>query len=289
MDVIVAGGTGFIGQSLCRVLTDRGHDVTALARAPSTDNVPDGVETVAADITEDDLIGPVTGHDAVVNLVALPSHVQPTTQTHDAVHVRGTQRLLQASEQAGVERFVQMSGLGVDTGIETAYFDAKRRAEQVVRESSLPWVIYRPSVVFGEGCGFFEFLESWLPPVVAPFPGGGEMRIQPIWVEDLTPMLADGIEREHHVGSTYTIGGPEKLTIRTVIELVCPDRTVLSVPMPVAEIALSLAERVPAIPLGNDQFRVLAHDNTVADNDIAAFGLEESALRTLSAYLDGNR
>jgi hypothetical protein len=184
-----------------------------------------------------------------------------------------------------VDRFVHLSALGVDTGIETAYFDAKRRAEEAVRGSTLPWVIYRPSVVFGEGCGFFAFLETWLPPIVAPFPGGGEMRLQPIWVGDLAPMLADGVDDARHAGGTYRIGGPETLTIRTVIELVCPDRTVLPVPMPVAKAGLSIAELLPAVPLGRDQFRVLAHDNTVDDNDVTAFGIEESALRTLPEYL----
>lgn len=286
MNVLVAGGSGFVGRSLCRVLLDRGHGVTALSRSPITDGLPDGVETRAADITSDTLTGPVADHDAVVNLVALPAHVQPSEQSHEVTHVQGTRRLIEASERAGIERFVQMSALGVDSGIETAYFDAKRRAEQTVRESSLSWVIYRPSVVFGDGCGFLSFLERWLPPVVAPFPGGGEMQIQPIWVEDLAPMLADGVEEKRHVGNAYELGGPEALSLAAVIELVCPDRTVLSVPMPVAKAGLSVAELFPDIPLGHDQFRVLAHDNTVESNDVVAFRMAESDLRTLSAHLD---
>jgi uncharacterized protein YbjT (DUF2867 family) len=111
------------------------------------------------------------------------------------------------------------------------------------------------------------------------------MRLQPIWVEDLAPMLADGVDDARHAGQTYRIGGPETLTVRTVIELVCPVRTVLSVPMTVAKAGLSIAELLPAVPLGRDQFRVLAHDNTVDDNDVTAFGIEESALRTIPDYL----
>jgi NADH dehydrogenase len=238
---------------------------------------------VAADVTDDDLLDPVTGHDAVVNLVALPAHVQPT-QSHDAVHFHGTQRLLEASEEAGVDRFVQMSALGVDREIETAYFDAKRRAEAAVRDSTLPWVIYRPSLVFGAGCGFFEFLDTWLPPVVAPFPDS-ETHVQPLWVGDLTPMVADGVAEQRHVGNTYEIGGPEKLTMRSIVQQVYPDRIVLPVPAAVAEVGLSIADRFEEIPLGQDQFRVLQHDNTVEHNDIVAFRLDETDLKTLSAYL----
>jgi NADH dehydrogenase len=264
-------------------LSDRGHGVTALARSPRPGQVPDGADTVAADITEGDLTGPVAGHDAVVNLVALPAHTE-TNQSHEAVHVQGTQRLLRASEDADIDRFVQMSALGVGRGIETAYFEAKRRAEDAVRDSSLPWVIYRPSLVFGDGCGFFEFLDTWLPPVVVPFPDTGTT-VQPLWVDDLTPMVADGVAEQRHVGNTYEIGGPEQLTMHSLVQQVYPDRTVLSVPAAVAEVGLSVADQFEEIPVGQDQFRVLKHDNTVEHNDIVAFRLDESDLKTLSAYL----
>jgi uncharacterized protein YbjT (DUF2867 family) len=283
VDVLVAGGTGFVGRSLCRVLANRGHEVTALARSPNPGQVPADVETVAADVTDGDLTDPVGGHDAVANLVALPAHVQPT-QSHEAVTVRGTRRLLQASEAAGVDRFVQMSALGVERGIETAYFDAKRRAEQAVRDSSLPWVIYRPSLVFGAGCGLFEFLDSWLPPVISPFPDS-ESRVQPLWVGDLTPMVADGVAEQRHVGNTYELGGPEKLSLRSVVQQVYPDRIILPVPAALARVGLSVADRLEQLPVGQDQFRVLQHHNTVEHNDIVAFRLGESDLRTLSAYL----
>jgi len=44
MDILVTGGTGFIGTALCRELADRGHDVTALARTPDADGTPDATE-----------------------------------------------------------------------------------------------------------------------------------------------------------------------------------------------------------------------------------------------------
>jgi len=284
VNVLVAGGTGFVGRSLCRVLVDRGHDVTGLSRRPTAARLPDDVDVLAADVAGDDLSGPVAGRDAVVNLVALPAHVQPTTQTHETAHALGTERLLRASERAGVDRFVQLSALGVEEGIETAYFDAKRRAERAVRESALSWVIYRPSLVFGDGCGFFEFLETWLPPGVAPVPGG-ETRVQPVWVEDLAPMIADGVGERRHVGNTYRLGGPEARTVRAVIERVCPDRRVVEVPMGLAAAGLSVADLFPDVPFGSDQYRVLTHDNTVESNDVVAFRVTESDLTSLAAYL----
>ncbi|AFO55631.1 MULTISPECIES: complex I NDUFA9 subunit family protein [unclassified Natrinema] len=285
MELLVAGGTGFVGQALCRVLIDRGHGVTAASRTPDADGLPAAVETVAADVTDPDLEAIVDGHDAVVNLVALPSHVQPRGRSHEAVHVDGTRHLVAASERAGVERFVQLSGLGVESGVETAYFRAKRRAERVVRDADLEWVIYRPSVVFGDGCAFVPFVERMAPPLFTPLPGGGRMRLQPIWVEDLAPMLADGLEDDRHVGHCYEIGGPERLTLAETVTLIRGGGVVVPIPMALAALLAAVIDPLPWIPFGRDQYRVLELDNTTANNDVTAFGADPASLRTLSASL----
>ncbi len=284
MDVLVAGGSGFVGRSLCRVLVDRGHAVTALSRTPAESRLPVGVEPIAADVTEPGLDDVVDGHDAVVNLVALPTHVQPRRR-HEAVHYDGTCHLVAASERTSVDRFVQLSALGVDEGIETAYFRAKRRAERVVREADLEWVIYRPSVVFGDGCAFLSFIEETAPPLVIPLPGGGRLRTQPIWVADLAPMLADGLEDDRHVGHCYEIGGPERLTLAETVRLVLGGGRIVSIPMPVAQVLAAIVEPLPWPPFGHDQYRVMELDNTTSENDVTAFDVESASLRTLSSYL----
>lgn len=289
MKALVAGGSGFVGQVLCRILVKRGWDVTVASRRPTESELPPGVDTVAVDVTRSDLAPAVSDQDVVVNLFALPSHVRPRNQTHEAVHFEGTRSLLTASEQTGVDRFVQMSALGVESDVSTAYLDAKRGAERLVRSSSLDWVIYRPSVAFGDGCRIIPFIERVIPPYVAPLPGGGTMRIQPIWIEDLAPMLADGAEDSRHVGRTYEIGGPESLTFAEVLDLICDRHVVVPLPMPLAATAFAIAGYLPFVPFDLDQYRVFRLDNTTADNDVTAFGASEADLLTLGEYLSGKR
>jgi len=287
MNVLVAGGSGFVGRSLCRVLDERGHDVTAASRSPDASPLPDGVGTAVLDVTRAEPDATVDGHDAVVNLVALPAHVQPRSRTHEAVHLGGTRNLVAASERTGVERFVQMSALGVDSGVETAYFRAKRDAERVVRESSLEWVVYRPSVVFGDGCAFVPFVERHVPPAVVPLPDGGRSKLQPMWVGDLAPMVADGVVGDRHAGAVYRLGGPEVLTLAETIQQIVGRRTILPVPGPLAAVGAGAAGAVPGLPLGRDQYRVLGHDNVAEPNDISAFGVAPDELTTLRDYVDG--
>ncbi|AXR79435.1 complex I NDUFA9 subunit family protein [Natrarchaeobaculum sulfurireducens] len=291
MKILVAGGTGFIGTNLCAELARRDHEVTALARSPDADAVPDGVETAMGDVSAYDSIAEtVAAHDAVVNLVSLSPLYQPTgAADHDAVHLGGTENLVRAAEDGDVDRFVQMSALDADPGGDTAYIRAKGRAERVVRNSSLEWTIFRPSVVFGDGGEFVGFTKQLTTPYVTGLPGGGRTRFQPIWVGDLVPMVADALEADAHVGEIYEIGGPDVFTLADVTRLAYEAEgrsvTVLPVPMALAKVGLTAIEPVPFVPFGGDQARSLEMDNTVSDNDVTAFGREESTLRTLESYL----
>jgi len=292
MNVLVVGGDGFIGQYLCRELLERGHDVTSLSRSPDAGALPDGVSTAVGDVTDYDSIEPAfEGRDAVVNLVALSPLFQPSggNEMHETVHLGGTRNCVQAAERHGVDRFVQQSALGADPEGSTHYIRAKGKAEDTVRASSLDWVVFRPSVVFGDGGEFVSFTTKLTTPYVTGLPGGGSTRFQPIFVEDLVPMLADGVEAESHVGNTYEIGGPEVLTLADVAKLAYRARgkslAVLPVPMVLAGLGLSVAGSIPGFPMGADQYRSLKFDNTVADNDVGAFGVDEPALTTLAEYL----
>jgi|AntRauMinimDraft_4_1070384.scaffolds.fasta_scaffold00724_4 NADH dehydrogenase len=294
MKVLVLGGTGFIGNELTRELAARGHDVTVLARTPS-DDASNEFRTVNGDVTDYDSIeGAFQGQDAVVNLVALsPLYTPPGgNEMHDRIHRGGTENVIAAAQAHGVEKVVQLSALGADPDGPTAYIRAKGAAEELVRDSSLDWVVVRPSVVFGEGGEFVSFTKTLTTPYVTGLPGGGSTRFQPIWVGDFVPILADCVDRDGHVGETYELGGPEVLTLADVTRAVYradgKSVRILPVPMLLARIGLSIAGLIPGFPMGGDQYRSLAFDNTVSDNSLDEFGLDSRDLYTFGEYLKTN-
>ncbi len=292
MDILVTGGTGFIGGHLCAELVEQGHDVTALARNPTGADVPDGVDTAMGDVSAyDSIIGAFEGRDVVVNLVALSPLFQPAggNEMHDKVHRQGTVNCLDAAEEQGVDRFIQLSALGAHPDGDTHYIRAKGRADEAVKSSSLDWTIFQPSVVFGEGDEFLGFTRTLTPPVLAPLPGGGSTRFQPLFVGDFVEMLADSLEDDRHIGEIYEVGGPEVLTLAEVATLVREARgqsvRILPIPMSLAGIGLKVAGTIPGFPMGADQYRSLQFDNTTTSNDIDAFGKSTAELTTLATYL----
>jgi NADH dehydrogenase len=292
MKVLVTGGSGFVGRHLCRELKSRGHTVTALSRTPSGGDLPGNVEKAIGDVTAyDSLVEPMRDQDVVVNLVALSPLFKPSggDGMHDRVHRQGTENVVRAAEETGVEKIVQMSALGADADGPTAYIRAKGRAEEIVESSSLRYVVFRPSVIFGEGGEFVSFTRKLAPPYLTPLPGGGKTRFQPIWIGDLTPMLADAVEDDAYDGGVYEIGGPETLTLAAIARLVNGSEgrptTVVPVPMGLAKVGLTALGSIPGAPMGADQARSLDFDNTTAHNDVEDFDVAEADLKTLGEYL----
>lgn len=296
MKVLVVGGSGFIGTNLCRELKSRGHEVTALSRSPSSEDLPSGVNKAMGNVTAYDSIKEsFEGMDAVYNLVALSPLFKPSggNEMHDKIHRQGTENVVRAAEKHDVGHLVHMSALGADPDGPTAYIRAKGRAEEIVTESVLEWTVFRPSVVFGDGGEFVSFTKMLAPPYVSVLPGGGKTRFQPIWVGDLVPMMSDAVEDETHVGQVYEIGGPDKMTLAEIAKLIHKSdgrsTTIVPLPMGLAKIGLTVAGSVPGFPMGADQYRSLKFDNVTDDNDIGAFDYGTGELTTLKAYLNDGR
>ena len=104
MRIMVTGGSGLIGQSVCDRLRDS-HDVTALDLVES----PLGDRTVVADITSYEQVkAAFKGQDAVVHLAGIPSLLPDHMGIMDA-NTRGTYTVLEAAATAGVRQIVYAS------------------------------------------------------------------------------------------------------------------------------------------------------------------------------------
>jgi 2'-hydroxyisoflavone reductase len=86
MELLVLGGTAFLGRQIALSALADGHRVTCLARGSAP--APEGVTFVTADREEDDGLAPVAGRrwDAVVDVTSQPGHVRRAVRDLDAGH-----------------------------------------------------------------------------------------------------------------------------------------------------------------------------------------------------------
>ena len=272
MRVVVTGGTGFVGSHVVPELIRDGHDVVAVSRhGRAVSSWPPGVRPARADAeTGEGLEAAMADADAVVHLVAIPR--ETGGRRFEAVNVRGTANVVAAAEHAGVGRFVHLGALGAVDDPKLGFLRSKWRGEQAVRSSRLRWTILRPSLLFGEGDGFFTLVKvtlTWWSPVFVAIPGDGSTRFQPLSVDDLAIAVARTLADERHAGQIHELGGPEYLTYRQIVERVMRAtgrrRIPMSVPIPVISGITALADRVlPVFPVSHDQIASLRTDNYTA-------------------------
>jgi uncharacterized protein YbjT (DUF2867 family) len=214
MNVLVTGGTGFVGPKVVHALRAEERPVRVLARKPERQDQLRawGCEIVAGDMTDaDSLRRAVEGCEAVVHLVALPPFGDPAATRR--VMEKGTRDLVSAATEAGVRRFVLMSALGVreDTKDLSAYNHAKWDEEKAVEESGLEHTIFRPSFIFGSDGGLLPGLlklTRWSPLTPVPSP----RKLQPIWIDDVAAFFARSLEIGVKGNGIWEIAGPDQVT-----------------------------------------------------------------------------
>ena len=286
--ILVTGASGFVGGHVVHALRGRDLPVRALVRNPGKAGklVAWGAELAQGDMTDpDSLRRAVDGAETIVHLVAIR---QGRGQEFQRIMVDGTRDLLAVANEAHVRRFVHMSALGTSEQTKNLvpYFRAKWETEQLVRGAGIPYVIFRPSFVFGPDGGILPtFVKLARLAPVTPIIGGGRQRIQPIWADDVAAYFAEAVTREDVAGRVFELGGPDIVTwnefwveLKRVLGLRRPS---IHVPIGLMQLNAVVTEWLPGnIPLTRDLLKMLEHgDNVVsADDAVRTFALPLSPL-----------
>src|SRR3990170_2397813 len=154
--IVVAGGTGFVGAAAVRELARRGKPVAVLSRdaAKVARRFPDlSVEARQGDVREPESLRPAfAGVETVINCVQFPNSPIENKRkgwTFEQIDYEGTVHQVAAAKEAGLSRYVYVSGVGAAPDAEQHWFVLKWRAEEAVRNSGITHVIIRPTWVYG--------------------------------------------------------------------------------------------------------------------------------------------
>lgn len=223
--ILITGATGYIGRHLVARLAATGERPRCLVRDTkrATSILPaDKVELVQGDTTQPaSLKTALNGVDTVVHAAFITAdHKQSPGNNYEETNVQGTSYLVKAAKEAGVQRIVEISGLGTKSDKPGSYMQGRYLAEQMVKESGLNWTIIQPSVLFGKDAPFIKGLTDLIrsAPVV-PLIGGGKLLFQPIYVEDVVTVIMKVLEDPARTNQkTYIIGGPAYYSFTQIID-----------------------------------------------------------------------
>lgn len=289
-NVLVLGGSGFIGRHLAAALARRIVEVTVPTRRRERAKhliVLPTVHVVEADIHAAGVLERlVAGHDAVVNLVGTFRE-----RDFDRVHAELPAAIAAACRAGGVRRFLHMSALGAAPDAPSAYQRSKARGEEaVLRAEGVDVTVFRPSVVFGPEDRFlnlFVRLARFLPVLALACP---EARFQPVYVGDVAAAMAEALDEPDSYGKRLDLCGPREYTLKQLVEYACTasgrHRLVLGLPAGLSYLQAWFLEHAPGRLMTRDNYRSMQVPNVCPAGCAFPFGLEPQPLEAVApAYL----
>lgn len=270
-EILVTGGTGFLGRHVVRALIARGLLPRLLVRVGSESRIPEDIRG-ACRVTPGDATDPESvenaaqGTSAIVNLAGIVREYPGKGITFDRLHVTATRNAVRAARRWEISRFVHVSALGARPGGPGAFFDSKGRGEEIVKDSGLRWTVFRPSAIFGPGDRFIDTLVRVLGrSPVAAVPGDGRVRFQPVFVGDVAYGIAEAVCRPRAEGRSFDMGGPESLSLDDIVDAV--HRALgrraakVHVPLPLLRRIVRSLSRFERFPFSPEEIEFLAEDN----------------------------
>ena len=266
MNILITGGTGFLGQHLARALLAHGHQVRLMGRdmAPAHALIDAGAQPIVADLRDRAaVIAACSGVDAVYHVGALSA---PWGQRADfvAINVGGTAAVVEGCRSHAVRRLIYVSSPSVvfdgrdhhnlteaapyPRRFASVYSLTKKLGEDLVNAAG--WcerVIVRPKAIFGPGD------RALLPRMIAaarqgrlPQIGAGRNLVDLTYVENVADALVRALDAKAATGKTYMITNDEHIAlwdvIRSVLQRLGIPSELRRVPLAAALLAAALME-----------------------------------------------
>ena len=310
-NILLLGGTGFVGSHVCEKLVRQGWHVTVPTRRLSNARqlLPLPLVTVLVLDVHDEaaLLRAVAGHDAVVNLVAI---LHGTQAAFEKVHVALLHKLARACIAAHIKQLVHISALGADAlhpqSAPSMYLRSKGQGEAVLMQTAgigaaaaFDLTILRPSVIFGAEDKFlnlFARLQTVFP--LMPL-ARADARFQPVWVQDVAAAVVRSLERDGTVSvanapRVVEACGPDVFTLKELVQLAAQlsgirkgrGRPVISLPLWLGRLQARLMELAPGEPLmSRDNLDSMQRDNVASGSlpGLQSLGIAPAALRPIAA------
>lgn len=273
MNILVCGASGFVGRHLVEGLRAAGHKCVRGVRRPSgPGDIP---VDYLRDTTPEQWLPKLAGIDAVINAVGVlrDTKAQPMQQ----LLADAPSALFRACAQAGVQRIVNFSALGIDSDLQVPYFARRREAEAVLFASPPPlrWLNLRPSVIYGEDGASARMFRQLAKLPVHGLPMGGRQEMQPVHIDDVVAVVRNWLADESAQSMSVDAAGAEVVTMRGMLDSYRAQlghRPALHVHVPgfIVRLGARVGDLVPASPLCSDTLTMLDAGNTGDNRAFAA-------------------
>tara|TARA_B100001250_G_scaffold377721_1_gene367013 strand:+ start:77 stop:1054 length:978 start_codon:yes stop_codon:yes gene_type:complete len=269
---LIFGGSGQIGRNLIRKLTKNNYQVTVVTRnihqtsyKIKTQANAGYIEIIEANIYDEDKIRNLFKKtDICINLVGILFE-KKKGNTFKNIHTIFPSLLSQLCKEYNIKHFIHLSALGIDQSTDSNYSKSKLEGEKNILKNFPLATILRPSVVYSVDDNFSTNLMSLLNKLpIFPLYYGGKTKFTPIHCSDLTDIIYFIISRNIYSKIIECVG-PETISFKEILKklliLIEKKRTLIPLPLLLANFFAKFFEMLPNPLLTRDQLKILKYDN----------------------------
>jgi uncharacterized protein YbjT (DUF2867 family) len=238
--IVLTGATGYVGGRLLKALEREGYRIRCLARRPEflSPHVGASTEVVRADVMEgSSLREALRGAHTAYYLI----HAMGAGKDFERADRTMAEAFGLAAHDAGISRIVYLGGLGHGANL-SRHLASRQEVGSILRESGVPTLEFRASVIIGSGSLSFEMVRALvekLPVMVTP--RWVKTPTQPIAIEDVISYLVAALDVDVHRSAVIEIGGADLVSYLGVMKEYARQRKLrrLMIPVPVLTPRLS--------------------------------------------------
>lgn len=204
MKILIIGATGMLAKPVINHLAEADYSLRLFSRSINKDDFTETYDISKGDIFNDnDLKKAIDGCDAIhINLSKIDEG-------------KAVEKVVSMAKQSNIKLISYISGASVaEKNRWFEMIDNKYRAEQVIMQSGIPYLIFRPT-------WFFESLELMVRDGKAIVIGKQKKPYQWIAADDYARMLTTAYQDEKMRNKIFYIVGKEKYTMRDALALYC--------------------------------------------------------------------
>lgn len=278
--ILLTGATGYVGGRLLRLLEQRGYRVRCMARRPEylEPKVAPSTEVVAGDVLDaSSLDAAMRGVRVAYYLI----HSMGAAGSFEEDDRAAAVNFAQAARAAGVERIVYLGGLGDDQQTLSPHLRSRHEVGRILRQSGVPVLEFRASIVIGSGSLSFELIRSLVERLpIMTTPKWVSMPAQPIAIDDLIAYLVAALEVPTTKHRVYEIGGADQVSYADIMRAYARHRglRIRMIPVPILTPFISSLWLGLVTPLysriGRKLIESIVHSTVVRDDAaLKTFGI----------------
>lgn len=292
MKIVIAGGAGFVGRNLVRVMLKEGFKAEDLIIIDSNEKNMNfftdyNVKKISADLSKEGRwMDELRGADYIINLAAQIS--APDYGPFYNNNILATRNLIGASNSADLKGIIHFSSAAVLSVRKDDYSNSKLEGEELVIDSGLKYCVIRPSLMYGptddKNIGYLINFAKKFP--FFPIPGHGKWPRQPIYIDDICYLVISFLN-DFPEDEIYSINGKEVIFFKDMIKTVLDElegfKFRLFLPVSVFKFAMTFYQKLA----GNNEFTSDQVDSLTAEETFPDYPWWDDFNLKVTSFQDG--